>query len=69
MKFAKFAAATAALSLAVSPALARSAPERGTAPAASEDEIGGQAGIFVLLILAAVIIGFIATDDDGPVSP
>lgn len=69
MKFAKFAAASAALSLAVSPALAQSTPERGTAPVASENKIGGQAGILVLFAIIAVVIGFIATDDDGATSP
>jgi hypothetical protein len=69
MKFAKFAAAAAALSLASAPALAAPAPERGSAPAASENQIGGQAGILVLFALLALVIGIAVSGDDEPTSP
>lgn len=69
MRFAKFAAAVAALSLASTPVLAAPVPERATAPSAEEEYIGGQAGILVLFAIIAVVVGFIATDDSGPTSP
>jgi hypothetical protein len=69
MKFAKFAAAAAALSLASAPALAAPAPARASAPAASENDIGGQAGILVLFALLALIIGVaVSGGDDDAVS-
>lgn len=67
MKFAKIAAATAALSLAAAPAVAQAAPARGAAPVVAENEMGGrnQAAILVLFALIAVAIGIALGGDDG----
>ncbi|RXZ64069.1 hypothetical protein [Pelagerythrobacter rhizovicinus] len=75
MKFRNLVAATAALSLATSPAIAQSAAsaERVSAPVEGESKLagGGSGVILAILAAAAVIAGIvIAVDggDDDPVS-
>lgn len=79
MKFRTLLAATAAVSLAASPALAQSAnADRATAPVAEESALGGGedgsgAGIILAILAAAAIIAGIViaagNDDDTPTSP
>ncbi len=72
MKFRTLAAATAAVSLAATPAIAEAAFDRSAAPVEGESEIGGgSSGIIIALLAAAAVIGgiIIAADgDDDPVS-
>lgn len=73
MKLRNLVAATAALSLAASPAIAQSATaDRASAPVEGESEMaGGSSTIIAILAAAAVIAGIvIAVDggDDDPVS-
>lgn len=76
MKFRNLLAATAALSLAASPALAQNSVAIESAPVAqSESQLGGEAGgssIILAILAAAAIIGaiIIAADggDDEPIS-
>lgn len=78
MKFRNLLAATAALTLAATPAIANAAPavERAAAPVAGESDLGGESGfgsIFLGLLAVAAIIGaiVIASDggnDDNPIS-
>jgi hypothetical protein len=75
MKFRTLLAATAALSLAASPALAQSSAgvERVSAPVSQdESEMGGGSGIILAILAAAAVIAgiIIATDngDDEPIS-
>ncbi len=69
MKIRDFAAATAALTLAVSPVVAQAA-DRTSAPVKGESEFGS--GLLIAILAAAAIIGgiIIAADggDDDPVS-
>lgn len=78
MKFRNLLAATAAVSLAVSPALAQTAnADRTAAPVAEESEFGGESGgagiILALLAAAAIIAGIVIAggneDDTAPTSP
>lgn len=73
MKFRNVVAATAALSLAATPAIAEAAFDRAAAPVEGESELEGGSGIILaILAAAAVIAGIIIAadgDDDGPVSP
>jgi hypothetical protein len=76
MKFRSLLAATAALSLVASPALARTSAnvERISAPVAQEEsDVGGGSGILIaILAAAAVIAGIIIVADgseDAPTSP
>lgn len=73
MKFRNLALATAAVSLAASPAIAEAAFERTGAPVEGESELEGEGGIIIaLLAAAAVIAGIIILADDGedlPTSP
>ena len=77
MKFRNLLAATAAVSLAASPAVAQSAnADRAAAPVAEDSELGGDSGgagiILALLAAAAIIAGVIiagGNDDDAPASP
>lgn len=79
MKFRNLLAATAAVSLAASPALAQSGnADRASAPAAKENRLGGSgdgsgAGIILALLAAAAIIAGIVVaagnEDDTPTSP
>lgn len=74
MKFRNLVAATAALSLAASPAIAQSAvsADRASAPVEGESKLnGGSSVVLAILAAAAVIAGIvIAVDggDDDPVS-
>ena len=77
MKFRNLLAATAAVSLAASPALAQSAnADRAAAPVADANELGDDAGgagiILAILAAAAIIAGIIIAgdnEDDVPTSP
>ncbi len=67
MKFGKVALATAALSLAASPAIAEAAFERNVAPVEGESEVAGGSTLLLALLGAAAVIGgiiIIADDDD-----
>ncbi len=73
MKFRTLAAATAALSLAATPAIAEAAFDRGSAPVEGESELGegGSGTIIAIVAAAAIIAGIIIAaddDDDDPVS-
>jgi hypothetical protein len=72
MTFRNIAMATAALSLAASPAIAESAFERTIAPVEGESEVaGGSTLLIALLAAAAVVAGVIVIadgDDDDSVS-
>lgn len=78
MKFRNLLAATAAISLAASPAVAQSAnADRAAAPVAKESKLGGESGgagiILALLAAAAIIAGIVIAagneDDTAPTSP
>ena len=74
MKFRNVALATAAVSLAASPAIAEAAFDRSTAPVEGESELEGGSGILIAILAAAAIIAgiIIAADDGGediPTSP
>jgi len=72
MKLRNVALATAALSLAASPAIAEAAFERSNAPVEGESELAGS-GILIAVLGAAAVIGGIIliadNDDDEPASP
>lgn len=70
MKFRNIALATAALSLAATPAIAEAAFERSVAPVEGESEMqGGSTLLIALLGAAAVIAGVVViADDDDSVS-
>lgn len=70
MKFRTMVAATAALSLAATPAIAEATLDRAAAPVEGESEVGGS-GLIIAILAAAAIIGgiIIIADDDDPVSP
>lgn len=72
MTFRKIALATAAVSLAASPAIAEASLERSNAPVEGE-ALEGKGGIIIALLAAAAIIAgiIIAADgsDDDAVSP
>ena len=74
MKIRNLALATAALSLAASPAIAEAAFDRSAAPVEGGSELGDDgSGIIIAILAAAAIIAgiIIAADggDDDPVSP
>ncbi|QFT77035.1 hypothetical protein [Erythrobacter sp. THAF29] len=74
MKFRNVALATAAVSLAASPAIAEAAFDRSTAPVEGESELEGGSGILIAILAAAAIIAgiIVAADDNGedlPTSP
>ncbi len=75
MKFRTIALATAALSLAATPAIATVAFERSSAPSEDASEIEGSGtGLIAGLFAAAAVIGGIIVisdneQDDAPVSP
>ena len=73
MKFRNLVAATAALSLAATPAIAEAAFDRAAAPVKGENDLEGGSGIIIAVLAAAAVIAgiIIATDDgnDDPVSP
>ena len=68
MRIRDFAAATAAVSLAVAPAMAQAA-DRTSAPAEEKSELGGTGIILALLAAAAVIGGIIIAADGGDDDP
>lgn len=71
MKIRNIALATAALSLAASPAIAEAAFERSVAPIEGESKIGGGSTLLVALLAAAAVVGgiIVVADDDDSVSP
>lgn len=70
MKIRNLVMATAAVSLAASPAIAEAAFERANAPVEGESELEGENGILIaLLAAAAVIAGIIIIADDGEDAP
>jgi len=73
MQFRNIALATAALSLAASPAIAEASFQRASAPVEDENELAGGSGILIGLLAAAAVVGgviLIADDDeDDAVSP
>lgn len=73
MNMRKIALATAAVSLAASPAIAEATFERSTAPVEGENDLAGGSGILIGILAAAAIIGGIVIaadgDDDDAVSP
>ncbi|MEE4536876.1 MAG: hypothetical protein V2J51_00095 [Erythrobacter sp.] len=78
MKFRNLALATAAVSLAVSPAIAEASFDRSVAPLDGESQLGGDgdgAGVIIGLLAAAAIIGGIVIaagvgdDEDDAISP
>ncbi|MEP3050242.1 MAG: hypothetical protein ABJP48_11750 [Erythrobacter sp.] len=72
MKIRTIVAATAALSLAATPAIAEASFDRAGAPVEGESELEGGSGIIIaILAAAAVIAGIIVVadgDDDEPFS-
>ncbi len=71
MKIRTLAAATAAISLAATPAIAEASFDRAIAPVEGESELEGSSGIIIALLAAAAVIAgiIIAADgDDDPVS-
>ena len=77
MKFRNLLAASAAVSLAASPAVAQSVQaDRAATPVAGDSELGGKGGgagiILALLAAAAIIAGIViagGNEDDTPTSP
>ena len=73
MKIRNIALATAALSLAASPAIAQAAFERTVAPVEDENELTSGSGVLIGLLDAAAVVGailIIADDEeDGAVNP
>lgn len=77
MNFRNIALATAAVSLAASPAIAEAAFDRSSAPVEGESEMKGGGGVILAILGAAAVIGgiiIIASDngtsgDDLPTSP
>lgn len=67
MKFRTLAAATAALTLAASPAMAQA--DRSSAPAGDAEELGGGSLVIAILAIAAIIAGIIIAADGGSTSP
>ena len=72
MKFRNLAVATAAISLAASPAVAEATSDRAVAPVEGQSELEGESGLIIALLAAAAIIAgiIIAADsgDDDPIS-
>ncbi|MEL6878206.1 MAG: hypothetical protein AAGL68_08935 [Pseudomonadota bacterium] len=71
MKIRTLAVATAAVSLAATPAIAEAAFDRTIAPVEGESELEGGSGIIIALLAAAAVIAGIviaADGDDDPVS-
>lgn len=68
MSLRKIALSAAAVSLAAAPAMAQSATDRTSAPAADESELGASP-ILLGAAIVAVIIGLILILDDDPNSP
>lgn len=74
MKFRNIALATAAVSLAASPAIAEAAFDRSTAPVEGESQLEGEGGILIAVLAAAAIIGGIiiiagSNGTETPTSP
>lgn len=71
MKIRTLALATAAVSLAASPAIAEAAYDRANAPVEGESELmgGGSSIILALLAAAAIIGGIIIAADSGEGAP
>ncbi len=70
MKIRNLVMATAAVSLAASPAIAEAAFERTFAPVSDESELEGENGILIAIgAAAAVIAGIIIIADDGDDAP
>lgn len=70
MKIRTIALATAALSLAASPAIAQAAFDRASAPIEGESEVQGSSFLLAALAAAAVIAGVVVVaSDDDPASP
>lgn len=74
MKFRNLALATAAVSLAASPAIAEAAFDRSAAPVEGESKLEGEGSIFLAILAAAAVIAgiIVIADDDGddlPTSP
>lgn len=66
MKFRNFAVATAAISLAASPAIAEVASDRAAAPVEGQSELEGKSGLLIALLAAAAIIaGIVVAADSG----
>ena len=65
MKIRNLALATAAVSLAASPAIAEAAFERTAAPVEGESDLEGSGIIIAVLAAAAVIAGIVIVADDG----
>ena len=71
MKIRTVVAATAALSLAATPAIAEAAFDRSIAPIEGESELEGGSGVLIAVLAAAAVIGgiiILADGDDDPVS-
>jgi hypothetical protein len=73
MNIRNFVLATAAVSLAASPAIAEAVFERSVAPVEGESEAAGGSSILLAILAAAAIIGGIVIaaggSDDDAVSP
>ena len=73
MHLRNLALAGAALSLAVSPAIAEASIERASAPVEDGSKVAGGAGIVIAVLAAAAIISSIViiadNEDDLPASP
>ncbi|MEL7189095.1 MAG: hypothetical protein AAGK17_06035 [Pseudomonadota bacterium] len=65
MKIRNLALATAAVSLAATPAIAEAAFERTAAPVEGESDLEGSGIIIAVLAAAAVIAGIVIVADDG----
>ncbi|MXO75701.1 hypothetical protein GRI40_10775 [Altererythrobacter aerius] len=70
----KLALATAATTLALTPVAAYAAPERASAPATEQSQLGGGAewvNALIIILIGAVGMAalLIADDDDNPTSP
>ena len=71
MKIRNVALATAALSLAATPAIAEAAFDRSIAPIEGENEMAGASTTLIAILAAAALVGgiIILADDDDPESP
>ncbi|MEP3420486.1 MAG: hypothetical protein ABJN35_02015 [Erythrobacter sp.] len=71
MKIRNIALATAALSLAASPAIAEAAFDRSVEQVEGQSKVGGASTLLIAILGAAAVVGGIiaATSDDDSVSP